>query len=53
MHAPSRSPARRCESRRKVAAVNDTLGWMLVDDGKAAEGLKYLQVAVDTPDADS
>jgi len=37
----------------KVAAVNDTLGWLLVNDGKAAEGLKYLQLAVDTPGADS
>lgn len=28
------------------AAVNDTLGWILVEEGKAAEGLKFLEAAI-------
>jgi putative PEP-CTERM system TPR-repeat lipoprotein len=35
------------------AAVNDTLGWMLVEDGKASEGLSYLQTAVAAKDVDA
>jgi predicted Zn-dependent protease len=33
------------------AAVNDTLGWMLVESGSAAEGLRYLQAAASSKDA--
>jgi putative PEP-CTERM system TPR-repeat lipoprotein len=35
------------------AAVNDTLGWILVEEGKAAEGLGYLATAVAAKDADA
>jgi cellulose synthase operon protein C len=37
----------------KSAAVNDTLGWMLVEGGAAAEGLPYLQAAAAAKDASS
>lgn len=34
-------------------AINDTLGWILVQQGAAAEGLKYLQSAVGQPGANA
>jgi len=32
-------------------AINDTLGWILVQQGAAAEGIRYLQAAVGQPGA--
>lgn len=36
----------------KLAAANDTLGWLLLNDGKAAEALPYFETALTQASAD-
>jgi putative PEP-CTERM system TPR-repeat lipoprotein len=37
----------------KLAAANDTLGWLLINDGKAAEAMPYLETAITQAGADA